>query len=140
MQQGKENQVQSLGICHRIFNFIVNVLVGISRKRITLGHMMPQGSTNEGQQDEHARNGVRQPLISPAKLNSNSKPMERRNEFIDDDKSRVHEKTGQTYGYSYNRWFGIGKTGAYRPSVPLFSGHRQRLSPSKILIRIFRIV
>ncbi|KAK8614610.1 hypothetical protein V6N13_068410 [Hibiscus sabdariffa] len=62
MLQGKENQVQSLGICHRIFNLIVNV-----RKHVTLGLIMPQGSTNECQQDEHARNGVQQPLISRAK-------------------------------------------------------------------------
>ncbi|KAK8555367.1 hypothetical protein V6N13_045900 [Hibiscus sabdariffa] len=147
--QNKENHSQGVGICHRIFNFIINSLVGVGLKRVTLGNPMPRG-----QLDEYETNGgVQQPLVSQAELiggdeRGNSEPkdvsdsvvrinfkqteeepdywnwthvdnpdsssfhvtekdddddnddyreMEKRNEFMDDDKARVHGKTGQRF-------------------------------------------
>ncbi|KAJ7977458.1 hypothetical protein O6P43_007080 [Quillaja saponaria] len=44
--QDKKIQFQSLGICQRLFSFIINNLIAASAfKRISLGHSLPPGST-----------------------------------------------------------------------------------------------
>ncbi|XP_021280971.1 uncharacterized protein LOC110414216 [Herrania umbratica] len=47
----------------------MNSLIGRGPRRVTLGHPLPQGSSNQGPQDEYARNGVHEPLISHDKQN-----------------------------------------------------------------------
>ncbi|EOX94854.1 Uncharacterized protein TCM_004468 [Theobroma cacao] len=63
MQIRKEKDFQRLGFCHRLFNFILSSLIGRGLGRLTWGHPLPQGSSNQGPQDEYARNGVQEPLI-----------------------------------------------------------------------------
>ncbi|GMI73844.1 hypothetical protein HRI_001053700 [Hibiscus trionum] len=117
--QNKENHFQGVGICHRIFNFILNSLVGVGLKRVTLGHPMPRGST-EGQAeligDERENSKPKDVSDSVVRINfkqTEEEPdywnwthvdepekvddgaMERRNEFIEDDKPEVHGKTGK---------------------------------------------
>ncbi|OMO77781.1 hypothetical protein CCACVL1_14819 [Corchorus capsularis] len=60
MQENKFDQ--RLGICQRLFNFIMNTFIGRGMKRVTLGQPLPQGSTN----------GAQEPLISHANLKDDS--------------------------------------------------------------------
>ncbi|XVE73195.1 hypothetical protein DITRI_Ditri11bG0097900 [Diplodiscus trichospermus] len=53
--QKKENDFQRLGICHRLFNFILDSLIGRGLKCVTSGHPVPQDSTNQGPLDEYAK-------------------------------------------------------------------------------------
>ncbi|MBA0610437.1 hypothetical protein Godav_011286 [Gossypium davidsonii] len=93
--QKKGKDLQRVGICQGIFNFIINSLVGFSLKRVTLGHPMPRGSTNESQE----------PLINQAKLDEN--PM------IDDSGSavRIHFKQTEEELEDWN-WTHVDKLGS----------------------------
>ncbi|TYG56735.1 hypothetical protein ES288_D08G087300v1 [Gossypium darwinii] len=93
--QKKGKDLQRVGICQGIFNFIINSLVGFSLKRVTLGHPMPRGSTNEAQE----------PLINQAKLDEN--PM------IDDSGSavRIHFKQTEEELEDWN-WTHVDKLGS----------------------------
>ncbi|GAV78711.1 hypothetical protein CFOL_v3_22176 [Cephalotus follicularis] len=43
--QEKKNNYQPLGICHRLYNFFINTLIARGLKRLSMGHSVPQGST-----------------------------------------------------------------------------------------------
>ncbi|XVF32641.1 hypothetical protein REPUB_Repub17cG0099900 [Reevesia pubescens] len=106
--QKKKNDFQSLGICHRLFNFITNSLIGRALKRVTLGHPVPPGSTNEGPLDEYARNGVQEPLISHAKPNglgrlANSKLKDESDSIV-----QIHFKHTEELDY----WTPVDKLGS----------------------------
>ncbi|XWS46771.1 hypothetical protein CRYUN_Cryun14cG0096700 [Craigia yunnanensis] len=106
MQQ-KKNDFQHLGICHRLFNFIMNSLIGRGLKRVTLGHPMPEGSTNQGPLDEYARNGVQEPLIIHAKPNGEERV---KSKLKDDSDSIVHIQFKQTEELDY--WTPIDNLGS----------------------------
>lgn len=94
--QKKGKDLQRVGICQGIFNFIINNLVGFSLKRVTLGHPMPRGSTNEAQQ----------PLVSQAKLDENPKK--------DDSGSavRIHFKQSEEEELEDWNWTHVDKLGS----------------------------
>ncbi|KAL1156299.1 hypothetical protein E1A91_A08G081500v1 [Gossypium mustelinum] len=94
--QKKGKDLQRVGICQGIFNFIISSLVGFSLKRITLGHPMPRGSTNEAQE----------PLISQAKLDENPR--------IDDSGSavRIHFKQTEEEELEDWNWTHVDKLGS----------------------------
>ncbi|KAK9282057.1 hypothetical protein L1049_004969 [Liquidambar formosana] len=50
--QERDNQLQPLGICHRLFNFIMNSLVARGIKRVTLGRPASHGGSTKPDGEE----------------------------------------------------------------------------------------
>ncbi|XWS36255.1 hypothetical protein CRYUN_Cryun20dG0069700 [Craigia yunnanensis] len=105
--QKKENDFHHLGIFQRLFNFIMNSLIGSGLTRVTLGHPMPEGSINRGLLDEYARNGVQQPLIIHSKPNGEERV---NSKLKDDSDSIVQIQFKQTEKLDY--WTPVDKLGS----------------------------